>query len=833
MRTIWLDIHYGIRMLKKSPGFTAIALVTLAIGIGANAVMFSVTDLLLLRPMKVKEPEQLLCCDIRNPVFGGIPYSAYITIRDSHLGFKDLIAQDDGYGPVTLVYKDTTRQVYTTFVSANYFSFLGVAPIRGRSFLPEEELLDSSRVVVLSYRFWQRQESDPEIVGQYLSLNGIRCQVVGIAPEGFTGITIVGPDLWLPLGSHLAVDRLSRGFARSDGARSDRNYPYLKLVGRLKPGLNMATAQAQLQSLVPRFKENYSRQWRSDSSLYLQRPPRISMSVDAEDERRGSTYFSLVLMGVSVIILIIACMNLANMLIIHGTGRHREIAIRLALGGGRLHLIRQLLIESLLLALLGGAFGLILAFWGTRILNAWIANVKLPEMLSLRTELSVRVLAATLGFSLIATLLFGLRPALGLSRRGLITELKESGSAMFLLARRKRNCLSVLCQIALAVILVLGAALFTRNSLRLARPNYGFSLDDKLVIELDPLSAGYDRIRSAQACKTLADHLASLTGVEAVGMTTRFFFGGAGPMSIYEYAPGGKGDDSRRFLAEYCPVNEVGDDYFAAMGLPLLQGRAFSRLDSTPDAEKVIIIDESLARKLRPDGKALGCLIQYGFFTEYSEPYRVVGIVPNVQGTEIKKIHAQAYKSVQPDQLCPYLYVRLVNADSVPAMMQRISEEIHKIESRVPVLSIATLAQKHRDKGELWFAGFCTRLALTGGAIALFLAALGIYAVKGYMVASRTPEIGIRMALGATNKDIMGMVFREGIMLTIVGLTAGLLLGLGAALFVKGALYGVSPVDPVSIVVTVLMLGAASLLASYIPARRAAKIDPMEALRCE
>jgi predicted permease len=451
----------------------------------------------------------------------------------------------------------------------------------------------------------------------------------------------------------------------------------------------------------------------------------------------------------------------------------------------------------------------------------------------LKTELSVRVLVATLGFSLIATLLFGLRPALGLSRRGLITELKESGSAMFLSARIKKSHLSVLCQIALAVVLVLGAALFTHNSLRLAQPNYGFSLDDKLVVELDALSAGYDRIRSAQVCEALADHLASLPGVKALGMTTRFFFGGSGVMSIYEYAPGGEGDESRRFLAEYCPVTEVGGDYFAAMGLPLLQGRAFNRLDSTPDAEKVIIIDESLARKLRPDGKALGCLIQSGIFTEYSEPYRVVGIVPNVQGTEIKKIHAQTYKPIQPDQLCPYLYIRLANADSVPAMMQKISEEIHKIEPRVPILSMATLARRHRDNDELWSAGLCARLALTAGAMALFLAALGIYAVKGYMVASRTPEIGIRMALGATNKNIMGMVFREGIVLTIVGLILGLLLGLGAARLVSSALYAINPVDPLSVAAAVVSLGFASMLASYIPARRAARIDPMEALHYE
>jgi predicted permease len=481
----------------------------------------------------------------------------------------------------------------------------------------------------------------------------------------------------------------------------------------------------------------------------------------------------------------------------------------------------------------GGVFGLILAFWGTRFLNTWIATAKLPEMISLRTKLSVRVLMATLGFSLVATLLFGLKPALGLSQRDLITKLKESGSAVFLPARRKRSKLSVLCQIALAVVLVLGAALFTHSSLRLAQPNYGFSLDDKLVVELDPLSAGYDRIRSTQVCQALADRLKSLPGVEALGMTTRFFFGGGGPMSIYEYAPRGKSNESRRFLAEYCPVTEVGGDYFAAMGLPLLQGRPFNRLDSAPNAEKVIIIDESLAHKLRPDGKALNCLIQSGIVTEYSEPYRVVGIVPNVQGTEIKKIHAQTYKPIQPDQLCPYFYLRLANVDSIPTLMQRISEEIHKVEPQVPILSMVTLAQKHHDHDELWFADFCTRLALTAGIIALFLAALGVYAVKGYMVASRTPEIGIRMALGATNRNIMSMVFRDGIVLTVVGLFVGLLLGLGAARLVSSALYGVNFVDPLSIAATVVSLGFASLLASYLPARRASKIDPMEALRYE
>ena len=551
----------------------------------------------------------------------------------------------------------------------------------------------------------------------------------------------------------------------------------------------------------------------------------------------GLAALSLALMTVSTIILIIACMNLANMMIIRGVGRHREIAIRLALGGGRLRIIRQLLIESLLLALLGGAFGLVLAFWGTRIFNAWIEALALisPEMGdSLRTGLNVRVLVATLGFSLVATLLFGLRPALGLSRRDLMADLKESGSAMLLSIRRKRGNFSVLCQIALAVVLVMGAALFTRSALLLAQPNPGFRLDNKLVIEVDPLSAGYDRLRSAQACEVLADHLASLSGAEALGTSTKFFFGGGGPMSIYEYAPGGEGNESRRHLAEYAALFDVARDYFAALELPLLQGRSFNRLDSTADAEKVMIINESLARKLRPDGKVLGCLIQYGIFSQYSEPYRVIGIVPNVQGvSEVMEIHGQAYKPVQPNQLCPYLYLRLADTGSAAVLKQRISEEIHKIDPHIPVLSVATLAQRHRNNPFVWFGRCGALLALTAGATALFLAALGIYAIKGYMVTSRTPEIGIRKAMGATVKDIMVMVFLEGIVLTVVGLIVGLLLGLGAARVIASELYGISPVDPVSIAVSVVLLGAASLLASYIPARRAAKIDPIAALRYE
>ncbi len=831
MRTLWHDVRYGIRILRKTRGFTTIALITLAMGIGANTIMFSITDMLLLRPLGVKEPEQLVCCGISD---FRIRYSTYLAIRSSNHAFTDIMAHDEGVSRLTLTHHDRTMWVSVMFVSGNYFSFLGVVPAQGRGFLPNEERQDVSPAVVLSYRAWQRHGADPAIVGQSMRINGVPCQVVGVTPEGFTGTSLGGPDLWLPMGSYLSTMVLSRGEPKPPEKWSDlSSYPRpLILVGRLKPGVSLSSAQASLQAMVPSFKEKYPRHWTPDSLPYLYPVPKVSVLFE-DKERPIMIGVSLFLMGISTIILIIACFNLANMLIIRGTGRCHEIAVRLALGGARLRIVRQLLIESLLLALLGGVLGLILGFGGTRILNTWIAASQRPEWRYLQTSLNARVVIMTLCVSLITTLLFGLRPALGLSRRDIVGELKESGSAMLRPIRRRRGGLSVFCQIASAVVLVTIAVTFTSHALQIARPNHNLSLDNTVVIELDPLSAGYDRMRSAQACEALADHLKSLPGIDLVGISPSFCFGGGGIDSIYKYVPGAEGDDSERCLARHAASWNVGRDYFSAVGLPLLQGRSFNRLDSAAGAENVAIIDETLARKLNPDGSALDTLIRYGTFSDRSEPYRVIGIVLNIPGTQGKETFAQTYTPVKQGQKCTCFYLRMKDPVSAVAMKQRISEAIREVDPHLPVLSIATLAYRHCDHELLWFAGICARLTGAAGATALFLAALGIYAVKGYMVTSRTPEIGIRKALGATMMDIMVMVFSEGLALTVVGLIFGLLLGLGAARIVGSVLYGVSLIDPVGIAVSVVMLGVASLLASYFPARRAAKIDPMAALRCE
>ncbi len=839
MRTLWQDVHYGIRMLRKRPGFTAIALVTLAIGIGANTIMFSFSDALLLQqPRHVKNPEQLAYCTIQRNSSGLLGYREYLIVRDSGLAFRDLMVRNaEIIGHTTVVRGDSAWRVQATYVSSNYFSFLGVAPVLGRGFLPEEERLGGAFVVVLSHPLWQRLGGDPKLVGEFLTVNGIPCQVVGVAPKDFTGVSLIGPDLWLPLGSYGAVSTWFRGLPPRPDARADRGYPVgLNIIGRLKPGVTMRVAQAQLQSLIPRFREGDPKSW-GDTAFFALRPPgRIWADMDKEVGRKESIKLSLVLMAVSTIILVIACLNLANMLIVQGASRHREIAVRLALGGGRLRIIRQLLAESGLLALLGGGLGVLLAVGSMWIFNAWFATAAANVLGVRHVGLNIRVLMATLGFCLIATLLFGLRPALRLSRRDIAGEMKASGRSVLRAVRRRRGGLSVAGQIALAVALVLSASLLARTAVATARPDPRYPLDDKLVVQVDPEAAKYDKVRSIQVCADLADHLASLPEVKALGTTPELFYGGGGWLSIRECLSGTQEDGPRGPRARYGAKIVAGRDYFAALGIPLLQGRLFNALDSVPNAEKVAIIDESLARHLRPDGNALGCFIQWGVveFGEWiPDVYRVVGIVASMPGVQEREVRPQMYTPSGPDELSPYFYLRVGDRRAVETLRLRIVEEIRQVDPRVPILSVKTLAEIRNDESTVWHARFHARLAVAAAGAALFLAALGIYAIKGYMVASRTSEIGIRMALGATHESIMGMVLREGLVLAAVALLAGLLLGLAVARVGASQLYGVSPADPVSIAVTVALLGAASLLAGYFPARRAAKVDPMVALRYE
>ncbi|MEN6337981.1 MAG: FtsX-like permease family protein, partial [Phycisphaerales bacterium] len=470
--------------------------------------------------------------------------------------------------------------------------------------------------------------------------------------------------------------------------------------------------------------------------------------------------------------------------------------------------------------------------------------MQLEEAVASGIAIDVRVLAATLGFCLIATMLFGLRPALRLSGRDLCSDLKESGGSVLGATRRRRwivpRGLSVLCQMALSVALVMTATLLARTAMKAAGTEPGFGLDGKVIVTVKPYAGGYSIAQARQACEALAERLKEDPEIQAVGLSCKSPVDlGWWPWSctkVVEYVPGGADEASPSLLTKELHQYEVNGDYFEAMGIRLLQGRPFGPLDSVPDAEEVVIIDELLARRLRPDGRALDCLIQYAMYGGLGSARRVIGIVPSLRSVwgdgEVQPV---IYEPITGHDMPAsiHLLARSPAPGAAASLVRTIGARIQELDPRLPVVAAASLADRHRNHPTVLFTRVVARLAVMFGAMALFLAGMGLYAVKSHMVASRTPEIGIRMALGATRRDILTLVLRQGAISTFVGLLAGTLLAFLMTRVIRSAVEGVSAIDLVSIVVTMVVLTATSLLATYVPARRALRIDPKAALQYE
>ena len=817
MSTLWQDVRYGLRMLRKSPGFTAIALVTLMIGIGANTIMFSAVNGLLLRPRVVRDPNQLVGCHQ-----WAVRYATYTEVRDDNPVFSNLTGYHDR--EIGLRYAEHTERMMAFFVTDNYFATLGVAPMLGRSFLPDEDQLGAEPVAVLTYHAWQRYGGDPDILGKNILVDGWPCQIVGVMPKGFTGMSLTGPTLWLPLGFHYqilpATDRIKQ---RADKLPIHFRYPPIKLIGRLKPGLSLSAAQEALAPVMARadIKDH----------LPLYRLPRLFYQWG--DDRTDLMLFSGFLLGPSALILLIACLNLANMYLVQGTSRQRELAIRLAVGSSCWRLMRQLLVESALLATLGGLGGLLLAFWGMRLLNVALASLRMPMgmNLSLETAFDLHVFAATVALVTIAALLSGLWPAFRLSQRCVTGDLKEARGVTRSSGRRRRflpRGLSVAGQVALSIVLVMAASLFTHNAVKAAFATPGYSWDGKLLITLDFGGAHYSAVQGQQSHRRLVEQIAALPGVRTAGLSDQIPFGDTQRFS-YVSPLGRELDDARALMRSGigAGIHGIDANYFASVGLPLLQGRTFTSAE-VMTGKSIVIVNEALARRLNPDGDVLGRLL--------GGSEEIVGVVPNVRQQMFKTDRGpQLYRPLGSDADVVYLNVRL--ADSARALeadlLRAIPARIHSLNPEVAVLSATRLADYHRQGFQMWILGMLAKLSVVCGIAALFLASLGIYGVKSHMVASRTPEIGIRMTLGATNRGILAMVLREGAIVTCVGLSFGMIAALAATRLVRSVLGNIDPIDPLSIAATIALLGAASLLAGYLPARRAAKIDPMEALRYE
>lgn len=865
-------MRFAFRQLARNPGFSAIAVLVLALGIGANSAMFSLVNALLFRPLTAAHPEELVGVYSRklNPVgdYRAFSYPNFADLRERADVFTELAAYN--VSMTGLREGDVTRRTFTGVVSANYLRTFGVRPILGRDFLPEEERPDSAAsVAIVSHHWWQRSGAEPAILGRSLTINGHPFTIIGVAPEGFTGTTaLFSPDLWVPLGANqLVVNDFTERRGRS---LHDRGNHQLMLVGRLKAGLTPATATTRLEPLARQFADAHPAE-NKDHSLELNPLPRLSITTHPQNnsELRGLAFLLLPMSGV---VLLVACLNLANMLLARSAARRKEMAIRLALGGGRRRILSQLLGEGLLLSLLGSGVGLIFA-WAVPILLAHSLTGRLPGItLVLEAGPDLRVFSYTLAFSVIATLLFAFVPAWKLTRTDVVHDLKdqgadETGGRVRTGVFAPRNLL-VAGQLALSLGLLTSACLFLRGARNAAAASPGFAFDDGLLVELDAGLAGLDETQGRPLYLRALERIRALPGVASASYASIVPFGmfydarsvrpvgGFPPGALRNDALGGSAggggggirvsstasSDSSKPGEERVSAGFVitGHDYFQTVGLPLLKGRDFDRLEEQgASAAPVAIVDESLARRLWGDLDPIGRQFETIERGQDGKPrtFEVIGVVAGVrQELTEKQNNARLYVPLgQHYQSWINLHVRLSQPSPAAAavLLRTVREELRKEDQRLPVLSMNTLRSFHDQGVIMW--GFRTAVKLFGAFafLALFLSVVGVYGVRAYLVARRTREIGIRVALGASRHEVLRLVLGEGYKLAAVGLGTGALLSLLVGRLLASTLYEVGWADPVSLGASLAILGAATLVACWIPARRASRIDPMRALRCE
>jgi len=853
-RTMISDLRFALRSLFKTPGFTLLAVLSLALAIGVNSGVYAIVRGVLFRPMTADGSTQVVS------VFNGIPdadreyrpfsYSEYQALSQSNAVFSELSAME--LTMAGLEYENTLRRSMSFVVTDSYFRVYGGTPALGRLFDAEESKPGSgSLVTVLSHGLWQRLGGRGDLIGTKLRINGQLFTVVGVMPKGFSGgNAIIGPELWLPLG---ARDLLQPQGSEGDRPRllSDPGTQVLMLTGRLKPGLSLQTATPLLVPLNGRF--NAVRADASSRVRALELTPLSRFSLSTAPAREDSVgTIALMLLSLAGIVLLVACINLANMILARNAGRVREFAIRFAVGASRWAIIRLLMLEGLLLALSGGALGLWFSFWGNSLLMASLTEVLSTLHIGLVLDLTpdANVVFATLAFCSLATVLFGLVPALRASHFDVSIDLKPGagdgsapGKLSSLLGLRH---LLIMGQIALSLALIFAAGLFFRGALSAKRVSAGFEQNGVLVAEFDHSLTKASANERLLASFAALEQARSLPGAQKAALTSLVPFSGISTElsgSAQDGAKDGKGNP-RAFSCTYAAVSA---EYFEALGVKLLGGRPFAEAEARdPQARGIVIIDENLAHSLFGEENALGRRLRLG----QSEPDgkviepEIVGVVASFRNDIFSNDNkgriflpfargtSPAFKSVNFGSTS-YLHVRLDRKDraSSVAASQSLFGVLRRMDAEFPLLTVMPLEELvARDIG-FWIARLGAIIFGVFGGIALLLALVGVYGVKAYLVSRRTREIGIRMAIGATKTDILRMVMKQGSVHLAVGLSVGLLLALALGKILASALYRVSPADPVSLFVAVSSLCLATCLATWFPAIRAARVNPNEALR--
>jgi len=820
-------------MLLKKPGFTLAAVAVLSLGIGANTAIFSLVNAFLLKPLPIHKPEELVGCyskDTRKPDYRAFSYPNYVDLRENNNVFTSLAAHN--MAMVGLAEGDSTRRLFADIVSSNYFNTVGVSPFRGRPFTAAEERPGSGiPSAIVSYSYWKKTGADPELLGKTLRVNGRIFNIVGVLPEGFTGtIALMSPELYFPLGMYEQVMNDFEGHVRPLAARKNEA---IILVGRLRPGLTPETADPLLAAAASRLEQAYPGE-NKNQTFVARRLSRLSFGTGPQSDG-PLIASSVLLLAMAGVVLLIASLNVANMMLARGAARSKEIAIRLAIGGSRLDILRQLFTEGLVLALLGGAAGLAVAFWSTSAMVRSMAMLA-PIDLVYSAGPDVRVLFATMAFCLLSTLLFGLGPALRLSRPSLLPALKDGpaedlagGKPRRLFARR--NVL-VMSQIALSLMLLTAAGLFVRSSLAVAHVEPGFRLDHEVRVEVDPSLAGHDEARGRQIYRALLGRLRSMPGVESASVAATVPFG---MISLGRAIQ--RSSDTPKISSR---SNIVGADYFQTLGIPLVRGRSFSAAETEdPKTPRVVILDHLAAERLWPKGDAVGqhirLLPEDG--TSPAEDAEVVGVAGNVReniwGGDLQPHVYVPFGQQYQANMNIHLRIAAAGPEAEARLLGAVRQEIRNVDAALPVLTLKTMRGSLESSFDWWLVATGARMFLIFGGVALLLATIGLYGVRSYTVAMRTREIGIRMALGADARDSLRMMLREGILLTTVGVSTGLVLSLALGRLLASMLYHVSAADPLVLSTAPVLLAAVSLLACYFPARKAARVDPMTALRHE
>jgi putative ABC transport system permease protein len=820
METLWQDLRYGIRMLLKSPGFTAVAVFTIALGIGANTAIFSVVNAVLLRPLSYQDPELLVLLWEKFTRLGldrvVVSASEFRDYRDQTTSFEQIAAFD--YESFNLTGENEPERIQGAVVSPSLFPLLGVKPVLGRTFTPEENGPGKDDVVIVGHGLWQRRfGSDPGAVGRRIALDGRSFTIIGVMPKDFqfplalfnvVGGEFVGQaELWAPV-----------TFTQTQlKARGSRSYG---VVARLKSGVSQGQAQAELDMLTKRFERQYPEAY----------PENIGFGANLyslQEQASGSIRSTLFLLLASVsFVLLIACVNVASLLLARSSARQKEVAIRAALGAARLRLTRQLLTESLLLSLIGGVLGLGLASWSLDFIIA-LSAATVPRMKEVK--LDVWVFGFALAASTFTGIVCGLAPALQISKPEITETLKEGGRSSAGGEGRGglRNVL-VVSEIALALVLLTGAGLLIQSFWRLENVSPGFNPYHVLTMELSPPQSQYPSGRSVVAIyRQVLERMEGLAGVKSTGLVNILPLSGSNTDDFF-FIEGRVLRDPADIPDEELRV--VAGNYFQAMEIPLLKGRYFTDADSE-EAPPVVIVNQALARRYWPGEEALGKRITKGDPQKNPRWITIVGIVGDVKhrGLDVEARPEFYFHQPQYPDRSMILAVRTV-ADP-RSMASTVRQEVRRVDKELSVANVRTVQKVISDS--VAPRRLSTVLLGIFAGVALALASVGIYGVLSYLVTQRKHEIGVRMALGAERKDLLKLVVGQGLRLAILGVGIGLAASLLLTRFLESMLFGVRSTDPLTFVLVPLVLMSVALLASYIPARRATKVDPMVALRYE